>query len=212
VSPEAVAKTSRGSRRRDAILKAATEIFLEKGFEGATLDEIIHRAGGSRATIYSQFGDKQGLFAAIIGEFCRQMLAPLSDAGEEGQDLRSALLAFGRRYLDVLMAPESIALYRVVIAASLQSSNLGKRVFEAGPEAAANRLAAFFQREAEADRLKIDDPDGAARIFLEMVKGDLQTRALFGAGAPPTAEEIERSLRTAVDIFCAGAEAGRPAS
>lgn len=199
--------TNRGDRRRKAILDAATEVFLESGFEAATLDEIIRRAGGSRATLYAQFGDKQGLFAAIVGELCGRMVAPLGDVDEERQDLCFTLLAFGRRYLDVLMTPESIALYRVVIGASLHSPGLGARVFEAGPEAAADRLSAYLRREAEVGRLRIGDPDGAARIFLEMVKGDLHTRALFGVGALPTAEEIDRSIRAAVEIFCRWAEA-----
>ncbi|HEX2255906.1 MAG TPA: TetR/AcrR family transcriptional regulator [Afifellaceae bacterium] len=208
MSQEAGTKASRGDRRREAILTAATEVFLEKGFDGATLDEIIRRAGGSRATLYAQFGDKQGLFAAIISALCERMLAPLHDPDEERRRLSSTLLAFGRRYLDVLMAPESIALYRVIIAASLHTPSLGARVFEAGPEPAANRLSAYFRREAEGGKLTIGDPDRAARIFLEMVKGDLHTRALFGAGAPPMAEEIDRSVRAAVEIFCRGAEAG----
>lgn len=205
------AKTQRGGRRRAAILEAATEVFLEKGYEGATLDEIIGRAGGSRATLYAQFGDKQGLFASIIGELCERMLAPLSHAGDEGRDLRSALLRFGRSYLQVLMAPDSIRLYRVVIAASLHSSALGERVFEAGPEAAAKQLTDYLQHEVARGRVRMRDPDGAARIFLEMVKGDLHTRALFGAGAPPTAEEIDRAVHTAVEIFCVGVEASNAA-
>lgn len=48
--------TERGRQRRRAMLDAATQAFLEHGFEGTTLDMVIERAGGSRGTLYSSFG------------------------------------------------------------------------------------------------------------------------------------------------------------
>ncbi len=53
--------TERGRQRRRAMLDAATQAFLEHGFEGTTLDMVIERAGGSRGTLYSSFGGKEGL-------------------------------------------------------------------------------------------------------------------------------------------------------
>ena len=72
----AAKKSRRGERRRAAILKAATAVFLRRGFEGATLDEVIGRSGGSRTTLYEQFGGKEGLFAAIIDDLCHRLTAP----------------------------------------------------------------------------------------------------------------------------------------
>lgn len=66
MSSTLTAKTPKGRRRHQALITAATEIFLQYGFEGATLDMIIERAGGSRTTLYKNFGDKEGLFAAVI--------------------------------------------------------------------------------------------------------------------------------------------------
>ncbi len=69
----------RGERRRAALLEAAKAVFVEQGYAGATLDDVIAQAGGSRATLYKQFGGKEGLFAAVIAEICAEIVAPLDD-------------------------------------------------------------------------------------------------------------------------------------
>src|SRR4051812_15565391 len=97
-------RSSRGEARRAGILSAARDVFLERGFEGATLDEIVRRAGGSRTTIYEQFGGKEGLFAAIIANVCEEVVAPL--LVEEGGDLEQTLYLTGRRFLAVIMSPQ----------------------------------------------------------------------------------------------------------
>src|SRR5689334_11823277 len=111
---ETAQKQTKSERRRAAILDAATAAFLENGFGGTTLDDVIRRSGGSRSTVYEQFGDKEGLFAAIITDACDRILAPLSDGIAAGRDPGSTLYGLARTYMDLLMAPANIALYRLV--------------------------------------------------------------------------------------------------
>jgi len=201
-------RPSRGERRRGKLLEAARRVFLERGFEGATLDAVIARAGGSRATLYEQFGDKEGLFAAIIAEVCDDIQAPIAGGIGSDRDPGTALQAFALRFLMRLMEPESLALYRLVVAESRRFPKLGAQVFAAGPERAARSLADYLRAETKAGRLVVRDADAAVRIFLEMIKGDLHTRALFGAGKPPSKREIEATVTLAVRIFLSGVRAG----
>src|SRR5678815_2330398 len=106
------ASNPRGERRRQAMLDAAKAVFVEQGYANATLDEVIRRAGGSRATLYKQFGSKEGLFAGIITDICTGMVAPLSDSAS-GREPESVLLAFGRAFMAGLMEPSGLQLYRV---------------------------------------------------------------------------------------------------
>lgn len=69
------AKTPKGQRRNKALISAASEIFIQYGFEGTTLDMIIERAGGSRSTLYKNFGDKEGLFAAVVASMIDDIFA-----------------------------------------------------------------------------------------------------------------------------------------
>src|SRR5690606_7608766 len=97
--PRTSARSARGESRRAAILAAAAEIFLRDGFGGATLDEVVRRAGGSRATLYQQFGSKEGLFAAIIAQQCELVIEPLQAIADAKGDPKEILCAVGRRFM-----------------------------------------------------------------------------------------------------------------
>jgi AcrR family transcriptional regulator len=197
------AKPSRGEARRAALMNAAREVFLERGFGAATVEEIIRRAGGSRATLYEQFGSKEALFAAIIAKVCKTVVEPIVTQSDGG-DLETTLNVIGRRFLQALMNPIGLGLYRLVVAEGGRFPELGKQVFEAGPETAARELAAYFRREAVRNDLSIADPDLAARHFLELVKGDLHSRALLGVDSAPSQAEIDKCVRHAVRTFLYG--------
>lgn len=204
---------NRGARRRAAFLAAASEAFLAKGYAAATLDDVVRRSGGSRATLYKQFGDKAGLFAAIIAELCAEMTAPLRAAGERPQARapRAALLAFGTAFMRVMMVPANLALYRLVIAETGRFPELGRAVYRAGPQVAAARLAAYLRDGAAAGMFTAGDPGLRARQFLEMIKGDLHFRALIGPR--PSRREVDRCVRAGVDAFLTGISARpRPGS
>lgn len=197
-------RLSRGAARRAVMLAAATSVFLKRGFEGATLDEVISRSGGSRSTLYEQFGGKEGLFAAIIDDLCRTLVAPLAAGLNADHAPRAVLTGFARRFIDRLLEPESLGLYRLVISEGHRFPALGRQVFSAGPIAGADSLAAYLRAETGRGRLRVGHPEIAARVFLEMVKGDLHTRALFGVGPAPSAAEINACVSEAVRIFLEG--------
>jgi AcrR family transcriptional regulator len=194
--------TSRGARRQEAFLKAATAVFLAKGYGAATLDDVVRVSGGSRATLYKQFGDKAGLFAAIIAELSAAMTTPLD--GPLRGDPRVALTGFGRAFMRIMMMRTSLALYRIVIAEAGRFPELGRVVYGAGPKVAADRLAAYLRAGQRAGAFTSGDADLRARHFLEMIKGDLHFRALLGLGRRPSAREIDRCVDAAVDAFLDG--------
>lgn len=198
-------KPSRGEARHEAILAAAAEVFLEHGFEGATLDEIVRRAGGSRATLYQRFGGKEGLFAAIIAQQCALIVEPLASVGETSGPPQDVLVDIGIRFMETLMSPRGLGLYRTVSAEAVRFPELGVKVFESGPKPAADILAVYLRAQTSAGVLALSDPHASARHFLEMVKGDLHTRALFNVPPLPTPKEIEKSVRGAVATFLKGA-------
>jgi AcrR family transcriptional regulator len=198
----------RSDERYSAFLAAAIEVFLERGFEKATLDEVIRRSGGSRATLYTQFGSKEGLFAAIIEEKCRQIVAALEAAPVEG-GVEEVLKGFATAYMKELMTAESLSLYRLVIGESSRFPELGAAVFQAGPTAAADRLAAYLRAQVEAGALSLPDVDLAARQFIEMVKGDLHIRALMRTSDMPSRKEVATCIEYAAAIFLNGARSRR---
>src|SRR6185437_11246019 len=101
---------------RAEILKAAADVFFEHGYEGASIEAVIERVGGSKRAIYSHFGGKKELFEALVLEASNRALAALSPEEVVGHDLESTLLAFGRRAIDAVMSPTTLALYRAIVA------------------------------------------------------------------------------------------------
>jgi AcrR family transcriptional regulator len=71
-------------RRR--IMRAATKVFLARGFSGATLDEIAATAGFSKGAVYSNFADKDALFLALVDEEFARRLDQLRTALEDAPD------------------------------------------------------------------------------------------------------------------------------
>lgn len=196
------APNPRAERRRTALLEAAKTVFVERGYE-ATLDDVIARAGGSRATLYKQFGGKEGLFAAVIADICAGIVAPLSE-GSQDRAPEDVLLALGRSFMAAMMAPDGLALYRVVLGNAQQFPELAAAVYRSGPAEAAEQLATHLRRWKSLGFLDLADPDLAARHFLEMVKGDLHFRALVRID-PPSQKEIDRCVMSAVALFVASA-------
>jgi AcrR family transcriptional regulator len=146
---DAVARPRRVARRR-AFLEAATSVFLEKGYANATLDDIIARSGGSRQTLYSLFGGKQGLFEALIAELCDKVFAPFRAEGLLDQPPGEVLVEVGIRYLETVTTPDALGVYRLVVAGCLHEGVGGAVLGDgAGPYA---RAACGIFRAAEPPR------------------------------------------------------------
>ena len=194
------------AERRSAILRAARVCFLDRGFLRTSISEIIAISGGSRATIYHEFGSKEGLFAALISSVLTDMRLPEIADGPPEKVLRE----FGVNYLEQLLDPESLALYRVVLGETSHIRHLGPRIFKAGPGTAAAALAKRLRSWQERGELALDEPDRAASLFLAMVEGDLHRSAIMW-NHDPSAEQIAANVDAAVALFLHGAQpAPRP--
>jgi len=204
-------KQERGQARRALLVETATQAFLEKGYGGASLDDIIAKAGGSRRNVYEWFGGKEALFAAVVGEAIGEILSSLSAPELEAREPRDALIAIGRTFVETLVLPRVLALYRVVVGESARFPELGRAFFEAGPKRAYERLAADLRAWEAKGKLSVPDADLAARLFLEMMKADVHMRLLFEPGTPPDRAAIAAQVELAVDMLLTGiaAPAGR---
>jgi len=187
-------------QRRAKILRAARICFLDRGFVSTTISDVIALSGGSRSTVYDEFGSKEGLFAAIVSDCLAQMeLAEVPDGPPE-----EVLRAVGLAYMEQLMDAESLALYRVVVGVSAHVRRLGEAIFSAGPEGAAAALVERLRKWIDEGLIALDDPERGARLFLAMAEGDLHRGAVMWNRAP-SSEEIAANVEAAVGLFLAAA-------
>ncbi|MBY6265322.1 TetR/AcrR family transcriptional regulator [Azospirillum sp. 412522] len=198
----------RGMARRQAILATARRLFLDKGFEKTTLSDIIAEAGGSRATLYEHFGDKEGLFRAIMEEDNAMILSGLAPAqADEHLTPEAALTAFALHLVKALLNEETTGTVRILIAEGDRVPDIAEAFFRIGPENAIGRLADYLKRLSDKGALRIEDPAAAAQAFLGMVTGNLVIRRLILPQSAPAIPDLDRYVRQAVRLFLNGASA-----
>ena len=206
--PNATAQTSRSARRRQAIIQAATEVFVRHGYLGATTDEVAARAAVSKQTLYKHFADKQHLFAEVILDTTVQVVDGLSAVAstlDEAQDVRQGLRALADGFLRGLLQPDVVRLRRLVIAEADRFPEIGRAWFDRGFDRALVILGEAMRRLADRGLLhNLSDPALAAYQFAGMVMYLPMNQVMFaGTDAPPPAEHLDRIADSAVDVFLA---------
>ena len=108
------------------LLDAARQIFLEKGYAGTSIDEVVQRTGGSKASVYKYFGSKEGLFAEMFGTHCQVFLATLQIPNELSGNLEQTLTQFAERVLLAFVDPERVAMIRALVAEAARFPDLAE--------------------------------------------------------------------------------------
>lgn len=195
----------RGQARRRALLDAATALFVTKGYERTTLSDLVKAAGGSRASVYELFGDKAGLFRAMMKETTGRLHDHISagrSTGAVSPDL--ALERFASRFLTRLLSDDARAVVRVLVSESGLFPEIAEEFWQNGPAATVAEVADYLRSLAQGGRLRVDDPETAAQTFISMVVGEFFMQGLILPGRPVPAAELERRVRYAVGVFLDG--------
>lgn len=195
----------RGEMRAERFLDAATEVFAEKGYQHARLSEIVARAGGSLATLYRIFGDKEGLAHAIIQRRLEAHTALLQDMNLSGLPPEQALRRVAIRLAQIMAKAESQVIYRIVIGEGQSFPTLRDWFFETAVTTARQTLTDYFQQEVDAGRLQLASPKAAAAQFYMSLFGDQVVLLASGNTNIPDQETLESRALAAVDLFLHGA-------
>jgi AcrR family transcriptional regulator len=202
-----VEEEPRSTRKRRAIVEAATAAFLRNGYRGTSMDEIAALAGVSKQTVYKQFVDKERLFSEVVIATVNEASGPvhdevrdLQDSGDVDVDLRD----LARRQLALVMQPRMMQLRRLVIAEASRFPELGRTFHEQGPGRTIAALAIAFERLAARGLLQLDDPLLAAAQFNWLIMSEPLNRAmLLGDDGPPDPADLERHADGGVRTFLA---------
>ncbi|CAN7780120.1 TetR/AcrR family transcriptional regulator [Variovorax sp. LjRoot84] len=190
--------------KRDAIVRAASEVFREMGFEGASMSEIAARAGGSKATLYGYFSSKEALFVAVILGAAETHFDPIFAAlGKDSDDLERVLQRYGEKIMVVVSSQEIIEAMRAVIAESGRS-DIGRQFFEGGPKKGLLELAGFLEQQMQKGRLRKADPQVAARHLTALLDSEVTMPLLLGIEGPPSRKDLREATRRAVQVFLGG--------
>ena len=199
-------RSDRSDRRRQAIIRAATEVFLRHGYVGATTDEVAARASVSKQTLYKHFADKQRLFAEVILETTVQLvdgLATVAGTLRGTDDVRVGLRELAGGFQRGLLDPDVLRLRRLVIAEADRFPEVGRAWFDRGFDRSLVILGESLQQLADRGLLhRLGDPTLAAYQFAGLVMYQPMNQAMFtGTDALPSAETLDRIADAAVETF-----------
>ena len=194
--------TQRGLARREKILNTATAIFLERGYADVSVVEIIKTVGGSKTNVYSQFGNKEGLFVAVVDTLCADFLRDFTQLALSGMKPAQGLKHIGNNLLSVLLEARHIAFQRLIIAESGRFPALGRVWFAAGPQQSRHLMAAFIASKQQEGSLRAIDPLQAATLLHDMLVSNPLYLALLGQTSTP--QETRLHVDRVVDLFLLG--------
>jgi TetR/AcrR family transcriptional repressor of mexJK operon len=180
------------ARKQAAIVNAARQQFLSKGFGGTTMEGVASAAGVSIATLYRHARTKDDLFDEVVR--LRHDPAAMAEglAHMAKLPLAEALVAMGSGMLGLLLSPETLATHRMVIAEIERFPQLGKVVHDAILGHIEETLVTYLS-----GRIGADDARRLGPEFLDRVIGDRQFLALLGV-LPATGTEAERTRIAAI--------------
>jgi TetR/AcrR family transcriptional repressor of mexJK operon len=188
-------------RKRRAIHDAGTAVFLRRGYESTSMDLIAAEANVSKQTIYKHFHSKEELFKAIITDMTQTLFAPMSMPEAAKSTPRRLLQSFAHDFLDLMLRPSSLALYRLIVAESARFPELGAALYAVGAARLIAMLADYLRWETGNGRLAVDDAERAAEQLIGMLTGRLQLRALLNVRETPTKAQLKGHAEHAVSSF-----------
>lgn len=193
--------------RRQQIIDVAKKLFSERGYSKTSLEAILSQTGGSRRDIYDFFKDKQGLFDAVMHDLISTIVtgSQVPKETEFTDDVQSELERMGETFLTNMLSPIVVTTMRQFIAVATERQDLGKAAYQAGPAVLYERFKTYLDERVRRGDLELQDTGTAARMFIEMLKGDYQTRALMTGDSGMTPELRKTHVQEIVRIFLYGA-------
>jgi AcrR family transcriptional regulator len=190
------------SSKRRQILDGARTVFMDLGFDGASMNEIARAAGVSKGTLYVYFADKNRLFEAIVQE---EALAhgQVVFNFDPARDVETTLREFGKAYIELVCRPGGGSAIRTVMAIAERMPDVGRRYYENVLEKTINRLADYLQAHIRPNDLAIEDCQLAASQFHQMCQASLFLPWVFQAAPAPSATRIAEVVESATRMFLA---------
>ncbi len=204
-------------RVEERILDAAGRVFLDHGFQGASVDEIAEVASAGKPTIYARFASKHALFAAVIDRLVRQNTS-LDAFSCPGVSIEQRLDTLAAIMLTRVLTPETIGIIRVAVAEARRFPELATSVSCMGRQRPTEAVARVFGELAASDPIGISPAFAqeklteTARRFLDLVVLPMLMRALFGEDLAALRAEIEPHAARAVAFFLAACGHGANAT
>ena len=195
--------TVKKGRKFDQVLAGARDVFMSRGFEGASVDEIAKQAGVSKATLYSYFSDKKLLFMEVAKSECSKQAEEILSETSDDDPLEEVLLQIANRFVEFITSDFGQRVFRICVAESDRFPELGQAFYESGPMLMRGHMIELLHAAQDRGEVEIDDFQLASDQFAELCKADLHPRMVFSVSRTFTKDETSRVANGAVKTFLA---------
>jgi TetR/AcrR family transcriptional repressor of mexJK operon len=186
--------------RHKNLIEKAGQLFLEMGYSKVSLELIAREAHVAVRTIYVKFGGKAGLFKEVLIANRDRFISP-HQMETDPRPMKDVIGEFSEHFLDMITAPEALAVQRMVIAEAKTNPELAHSFFEAGPRQSRELLSNYFARpdiRAQLrDNLTMELLPG---YLINCVMGDPFSRFLFDPAEQPR-DEVRTRLYQRLELF-----------
>ena len=202
-SPGRWGRTPASQQRRRSILLAGKQVFLENGYQLASVDRVAEAAGTTKRTVYDHFGSKEALFAQVVEFACNQFVELLPAVADLPAEPAAGLRAFALRLRELVGAPDAIRYQRLVIAEAERQPTLGRALYATAILGAECIVARYLDRCIAEQRLAARDTSASARLLVDVAAGPLRLRTLLcshdGASDPVDVSMIDQIVAILTD-------------
>ncbi|MEM9330791.1 MAG: TetR/AcrR family transcriptional regulator [Pseudomonadota bacterium] len=183
-------------RRQEQIESAAYKVLEAKGYGGTSMLGIAKQAQASNETLYSWYGDKKGLFRALVTRNAEEVKCHLEEELQSDHDALAILETLGPKLLTLLTGDRAVALNRAAAADS--SGELGATLSLAGREAVFPLLEQVLLRAKEEGQLTFKHSGDAVGLYLDLLIGDQQIRRVIGRLPSPSEKFCRERSKSAI--------------
>lgn len=201
-------RLTRSQVKRQLILSAGRQLFLNSGYQGTSMDQVAAAAAVSKQTVYKHFGEKYELLLAIVTDALESTVGPFLDriaTLADTADLETDLTALAGEYLRAVLQEPVVQLRRLVIGEANRVPALARSYYEQAPARTLAAIADCFGRLHDRGLLHTPEPALAAEHFAFLIVGRSIDQALFCGGPQVLAGvDVEGYVRAGVQVFLAG--------
>lgn len=208
---EAGTSAARPRRRKDAILarraallKVARDLFLQRGYAETSVNDVARIAGGSLATLYKEFGNKEGLFVTVVEEILSAEAAPFASVLELDISLAEGLQTIGEGYVKALLEPEHMAFHRIFWTEGRQIPHLMRRFQNFGDETYRGLAYRLLEKHANAGSIRSIDVMWTTAYFIEMLRAHHFVTAVYNPRYVLRPKDRREHVARVVDLLCHG--------
>ena len=196
-------------QKKNEILHSASSVFIEQGYERASMDSVAKAAGCSKATLYNYFSSKESLFEAVVRAYSTNYLTgaagELKAMNNGSYTLPETLQRFGERMLGVMMSDwKALQLYRIVVGEA-GHSEIGELFYESGVRESMSALTGVMERHIETGALTGSNAVLRAKQFSALVTAEADEILLLRRIPGYTEDEVSIMVKNAVELFINGA-------